>query len=274
MLEASLFVNAVAAFFLAVPGYLFVVTRGTLLSRAFVPDASDKSHVYWVYSHMGLIRFVDRKPVISAILLFQYDRLVRRIVSEIKRSPIQGKTVLLTSCAFGDIIPKVVGASVEGGARRILITDIIRNELIHAEGKLGEFQGKFELAEADATCMKLGDGAVDINLVFFLFHELPDPAKQRALREAARVVAPGGKLIIAEFHRPRAWFMRLLGRVYFTVFEPFALAMWKRHDPVCFLERAGGWDTGRTTFCLGNFQIVVATKQSRMHGLIPEENTP
>jgi len=109
--------------------------------------------------------------------------------------------------------------------------------------------------------MKLDDAAVDINLVFFLLHELPDQAKEHAMREAARVVSPGGKLIIVEFHQPRTWFMRLLGRLYFTVFEPFALAMWNHHDPVRTIEAMGGWTLNRATFFWGNFQIVVATKQ-------------
>jgi len=261
-MEVLLFGKAIAVIFITVPGFLFLVTRVTLISRTFFPCAKEKSHIYWIYSHMGLIRFIDNQLIISAILLFQYDRLVDRVVDEIKQSFIHGKTVLLTSCAFGDVIPKVVHVSVEGGAECIFITDIIRNELIHASGKLDEFQGKFELVEADATCMKLGDATVDINLVFFLFHELPDQAKECALREAARVVSPDGKLIIAEFHQPSTWLMRLLGRVYFTVFEPFALAMWNHYDPVRFLVILGGWTLKRDTFFGGNFQIVVATKQS------------
>jgi ubiquinone/menaquinone biosynthesis C-methylase UbiE len=167
----------------------------------------------------------------------------------------------MTSCAFGDVMPKIVGTAVEGGAGRICITDLIENELIHAGKKLSRYQGQFELAEADATCMPQADGSVDINIIFFLFHELPDPSKTRALSEAARLVAPGGKLIIAEFHRPRAWLMRLLGRLYFSVFEPFALSMWDQCDPGYLLERTGGWTMERSSYCFGNFQILVATKQ-------------
>ena len=261
MIEALLFGKALVVVFIAMSGTLFLVTRVTLISRSFFPSVKETAHIYWVYSNMSLIRFIDRQLIISAILLFQYDRLVDRVVDEIRYSFIHGKTVLLTSCAFGDVIPKIVRASVEGGAERIFITDIIKNELIHARSKLGDFQGKFELVEADATCMKLDDAAVDINLVFFLLHELPDQAKEHAMREAARVVSPGGKLIIVEFHQPRTWFMRLLGRLYFTVFEPFALAMWNHHDPVRTIEAMGGWTLNRATFFWGNFQIVVATKQ-------------
>ena len=260
-MDGSIVGMAFSAVFCVGLGYFFLVTRGALIVHALVPRAPDRFHIYWVYSHMGLIRFSDRKHWVAAVLLFQYDRLVDRVVSEIKRTDLRGRTLLMTSCAFGDVMPRVVKAAVTGGAGRFYITDLIKNELIHAGRKLGEFQGRFELAEADATCMPQQDGSVDVNLIFFLFHELPDASKALALQEAARVVAPGGKLIIAEFHRPRTRFMRLLGRIYFTIFEPFALSMWGKYDPVRFLERDGGWHCSRATYFFGNFQVVVATKQ-------------
>ncbi len=243
-------------------GYFFLVTRGALIANTFVPRAQDRFHVYWVYSNMGLIKFSDRKTWVAAVLLFQYDRLVDRVVSEIKRASVKGKTVLMTSCAFGDVMPKVVKTLIRGGAEHICITDLINNELIHAGKKLKDFQGKFDLAEADATCMPNEDGTVDINLIFFLFHELPDASKALAFSEAARLTAPGGKLIIAEFHRPRKRIMRMLGRLYFTVFEPFALSMWGRYDPVHCLESMGGWTCERATYFFGNFQVVTATKSA------------
>jgi len=242
-------------------GYFFLVTRGALIAHVFVPRAEDRFHVYWVYSHMGLIRFSDRKPWVSAVLLFQYDRLVEQVVKAIGRIALKDKTVLMTSCAFGDVMPRVVEASVNGGAGRICITDLIRNELIHAEDKLRKYKGKIELSEADARCMPQQDGTVDVNLIFFLFHELPDNGKLSAFQEAARLVSPGGKLIIGEFHRPRIWLMRQLGRIYFTIFEPYALSMWDQYDPVVFLEKMGGWQCERSIYFFGNFQVVVATKK-------------
>ena len=48
--------------------------------------------------------------------------------------------------------------------------------------------------------------------------------------------------------------------MYFTVFEPLGLALWSSHDPVRCLEEIGGWSCGRSTYLLGNYQVVVATK--------------
>ncbi|HSE12423.1 MAG TPA: class I SAM-dependent methyltransferase, partial [Rudaea sp.] len=144
---------------------------------------------------------------------------------------------------------------------RILIADIIRNELVHAQGKLGEFSEKIEFSEENATSMRQADGAFDANVMFFLLHELPHHLKERALSEAGRMLAPGGKLFLAEFHRPEPWILRALSWTYFKVFEPLGLALWDTHDPLNWLENVGGWTCERTTYFCGNFQIITATKQ-------------
>lgn len=241
--------------------FFFVVTRGALIWRALAAgNAGDKAHVYPVYSNMGLIKLVDFQPVISAILLFQYRRLVSTIVAGIGRSDLRGKQLLITSCAFGNVIPRVAGAAFDAGAERVVIIDIIRNELEHAAGKLGAHAGRVDYIDDNATAMKQADASVDANVIFFLLHELPDPLKLLALDEAARVTAPGGKLYIAEFHRPRLVLLRLFSWVYFKVFEPYGLTLWQRHDPLRYLQQQGHWSCQRSTCCFGNYQVIIATK--------------
>jgi ubiquinone/menaquinone biosynthesis C-methylase UbiE len=242
--------------------FFFVLTRGALVLRSLSPGAqSEKSHIYPIYSNMRLIKLVDFQPIISAILLFQYNRLVSKILSELRQSDLGNKKVLITSCAFGNVIPRVVKAALQAGAERVLIADIIHNELVNAESKLGEFSGKVEYIEDNATAMKLADGTVDANVIFFLLHELPHHLKGRALSEAGRMLAPGGKLFLAEFHRPELWVLRALSWTYFKVFEPLGLALWDTHDPLNSLGNMGGWKCERTTYFFGNFQIITATKQ-------------
>lgn len=242
--------------------FFFVVTRGALVIRSLSPGAQGESaHVYPVYSNMRLIRMVDFQPIISAILLFQYHRLVSKIVAEIRQTDLRGKRVLITSCAFGNVIPRVVKAALHAGAERVLIADIIPNELAHAKRKLGNYLDKVEFIEENAVSMRHGAGEVAINVIFFLLHELPHPLKGQALSEAGRVLAPGGKLLLAEFHRPTLRVLRALSWAYFKVFEPLGLALWDTHDPVDYLEATGNWKCDRTTYFFGNFQIVAGTKQ-------------
>ena len=261
----SWMINGVIAVFalLASTGlFFFVVTRGALVLRGLSPgSASESSHVYPIYSNMRLIKLVDFQPIISAILLFQYHHLVSKIVSELKQMDLRKKKVLITSCAFGNVIPRVVKAALESGAERVLIADIIQNELTHAKSKLREYDGKVEFVEDNATSMKLKDGGVDANVIFFLLHELPHHLKGQTLDEAGRMLAPGGKLFLAEFHRPQLWVLRALSWTYFKVFEPLGLALWDTHDPLNYLESTGGWKCERATYFFGNFQIITATKQ-------------
>jgi ubiquinone/menaquinone biosynthesis C-methylase UbiE len=242
--------------------FFFVVTRGALVVRGLSPGSlTEKSHVYPVYSNMGLIKAVDFQPVISAILLFQYRRLVSKIVADIKQMDLRNKKLLITSCAFGNVMPRVVKAALQSGAERVLVADIIPNELAHAKTKLGKFQGKVDFIEENATAMKQDDGVVAANVIFFLLHELPHHLKGQALSEAGRMLAPGGKLFLAEFHRPNLRVLRALSWTYFKVFEPLGLALWDTHDPLNYLEGLGGWSCERTTYFFGNFQVITATKQ-------------
>jgi len=253
-------VSAAAFLLLSIGLFFFVATRGALMLRGLSGTQSETAHVYPIYSNMRLIKLVDFQPIISAILLFQYHRLVSRIVAELGQLDLQGRRVLITSCAFGNVIPRVVKAAVQGGAERVLVADIIQNELIHASTKLGKLSGKVEFIEDNATDMKQGDGVVAANVIFFLLHELPHDLKGKALDEAGRMLAPGGKLLLAEFHRPELWVLRTLSWTYFKVFEPLGLALWDTHDPLNYLEGVGGWTCERTTYFCGNFQVITATK--------------
>ena len=240
--------------------FFFVLTRGALLVRALSPGSlSEKSHVYPIYSDMRLIKLVDFQIIISAILLFQYHRIVSKIISGLKQSDLTNKKVLITSCAFGNVIPEVVKAAVQAGAERVLIADIIHNELLHARSKLGGFAEKVDFIEDNAADMKQEDGVVDANVMFFLLHELPHHLKERVLSEAGRMLTPGGKLLLAEFHKPELWVLRALSWTYFKVFEPYGLALWDSHDPLDYLTN-NGWSCERTTYFFGNFQVITATR--------------
>ena len=63
-----------------------------------------------------------------------------------------------------------------------------------------------ELRHGDIFSTRLPDGSADLVVVHQVLHYLADPAA--AVREAARIVAPGGKLIIADFAPHRLEFLR------------------------------------------------------------------
>jgi ubiquinone/menaquinone biosynthesis C-methylase UbiE len=242
--------------------FFFATTRGTLIVRALAGQRSADSHVYPIYSNMRLIKMVDFQPIISAILLFQYHRLVSKIVAGLRAQNLERKKILITSCAFGNVIPRTVEAAVGAGAEKVVVADIIQNELTHAKSKLdAQYGSRIEYVDQDATGMTLKEGFADANVMFFLLHELPHDLKIKALAEAGRMLARGGKLYLGEFHKPTPLVLKCLSWSYFKVFEPLGLALWDSHDPVAILEEMGGWKTERHTFFFENFQIITATKQ-------------
>lgn len=247
---------------LLVGSFFFVVTRGTLLFRNLNRTHSNStSYIYPVYSEMWLIHLIDFQPLISLILLFQYKKLVDKIIDEIERTVLHNKKILITSCAFGDVIPRLVSASKKQKVEGVIIMDIINNELVHIKKKLGLLAKNVTFVLGDASLSNQKYSSVEINILFFLLHELPDNLKGTVIQESGKVVSPGGKLIIAEFHRPHLLPLRILSRLYFHIFEPYALSIWDNHDPLLYLKRSNEWTYKRTTYFFGNFQIIIATKK-------------
>jgi ubiquinone/menaquinone biosynthesis C-methylase UbiE len=191
--------------------FFFAATRGALILRATRGAGQHPApYIYPIYSNKRLIRLIDFQPIVAAILLFQYDRLVTIITRRLSGMNLSGRQVLITSCAFGNVMPRVAQAAFKAGARQVQVVDIIDNELLNAQRKMAGMGGPLSYLQQDATALSLPDGSVHANVIFFLLHELPHDLKGEVVSEACRVLAPGGQLFIAEFHRPGNPVMRAL----------------------------------------------------------------
>ncbi|QNE31938.1 metalloregulator ArsR/SmtB family transcription factor [Sphingomonas sp. NBWT7] len=83
-------------------------------------------------------------------------------------------------------------------ARTALGIDRSSEMLRLARAKIGEQGlGNAELRQADLYSLPLGDGAADVAIVHHVLHYAQQPGA--AIVEAARVLAPGGRLLIADF---------------------------------------------------------------------------
>jgi demethylmenaquinone methyltransferase/2-methoxy-6-polyprenyl-1,4-benzoquinol methylase len=76
---------------------------------------------------------------------------------------------------------------------------------------------------ADALALPFGDGAFDFVTVAFGIRNVSDP--KAALREMARVVRPGGRVVVLEFTKPRVPLLGAAYRVYFRRILP-TLGRW------------------------------------------------
>lgn len=88
------------------------------------------------------------------------------------------------------------------GDSRLDVIDVLNVQLENVRKKLKQPDGRVRLIQCDATRLDCPDAAYDQALMFFLPHELPEDKRRQALSEAVRVVKPGGKIILVEFHKP------------------------------------------------------------------------
>ncbi|MCP3136260.1 ArsR/SmtB family transcription factor [Pyxidicoccus xibeiensis] len=81
-----------------------------------------------------------------------------------------------------------------------------------------------ELHRGDLAALPLDDGTLDVALLHLVLHHVPEPAA--VLKEAARALAPGGRLLIIDMRRhERREYQQQMGHVWLG-FEPEQLTGW------------------------------------------------
>jgi demethylmenaquinone methyltransferase/2-methoxy-6-polyprenyl-1,4-benzoquinol methylase len=111
-----------------------------------------------------------------------------------------GQTVVDVCCGTGDLAMAVLRRA--AGAR-VVGVDFSRPMLARARGKFARagLAARATLVEADALALPLPDASADAATCAFGLRNLADAA--RGLAEMVRVVRPGGRVVVLEFHPPR-----------------------------------------------------------------------
>jgi len=166
-----------------------------LLYKKFMDGVPDylARHYWWAYLWSWGIWFFDHQPVINAILFGQYDRLLKRTLAQIDSTP--NARLLQLTCVYGKLTPSLLSAT----CNEVHLCDITFEQLQLVRRKTRDAESLCHLARMNAECLGYCDDAFDQVIVFFLLHEMPVEARQKVYAEIARVVRPGGSVLITEY---------------------------------------------------------------------------
>jgi ubiquinone/menaquinone biosynthesis C-methylase UbiE len=157
------------------------------------------AHYYWwAYLAPRGVWFFDHHLVINLILFGQY----RAILDEVMRryAPMQGARTLQLTCAYGALTPTLALAA---NTQELHVTDVASIQLAATQTKLKTIARCATMVRMNAESLAYADASFDSVIIFFLLHELPAAARERALNETLRVLKPGGRLLIAEYGENR-----------------------------------------------------------------------
>lgn len=105
-----------------------------------------------------------------------------------------GDEVLECACGTG-----AISAAIAPACARLVATDYSDGMLAQARKKLAK-RSNVTVEQADITALPYADDSFDVVVAGNVIHLLPDP--EQALRELARVVRPGGTIILPTYIEP------------------------------------------------------------------------
>ena len=223
-----------------------------------MPDYLESAY-WWAYVRPGAIRLFERDWLVNTILFGNYARL-RDAALEALGSRLAGKT-LQVACVYGDLTLRLRQRLEQNAVLEVV--DVVSAQLINLQRKMAADTrstsgGRTDLLQANASALPHADASMDQVLLFFLLHEQPESIRRATLAEAVRVLRPGGKLVVLDYHRPASWHpLKAVVRVVFAALEPFAMDLWRTSLEAFLPPGATLHAVQRQTFFGGLYQLVV-----------------
>jgi ubiquinone/menaquinone biosynthesis C-methylase UbiE len=223
---------------IAVPGYLW--------------------HTYrWAYVEPLAVRFFERQWLVNLILWGNFERL-RDAAVEALGPRLDGRN-LQVACVYGDLTNRVRAHLTPAG--RLDVVDVLRVQLENTLRKVPS-DPRVGLIQADSTALDMESATYDRVLLFFLLHEQPEEVRRRTLAEAFRVVKPGGRIVILDYHRPKPTHPLYLPMVaILKLFEPFAMDLWRGELDEWFPAEPQVERLSKTTFFGELYQLVTLKRR-------------
>ncbi len=155
-----------------------------------------------------------RYDVTNEVLSFGIHRLWRRAAVRLSGAK-PGDSVLDCATGTGDLA--LVFKRKVGDSGRVVGTDFCPEMLQSAPAKAQKEGLQVEFQVADAMALPFADATFDVASIAFGIRNVDDPVK--CLKEMARVVKPGGRVVVLEFGQPQGPFGALF-RFYSKTIMP------------------------------------------------------
>lgn len=214
---------------------------------------------WWAYVHPKAVNVFEREWLVNAILFGNYARLRDAALAALSEpgTPVTGRTVQV-ACVYGNLTNKLMARLAPEA--QLEVVDILPIQLQNLREKIAP-DARVTLRQGDSSALPHADASVDQLLLFFLLHEQPEAVRRATLAEAMRVVKPGGRIVVVDYHRPSGWHpLRLLMRGVFGRLEPYAIDLWKQ-EIEDFLPPANRPATrSKRTWFGGLYQMLVWTR--------------
>jgi len=116
--------------------------------------------------------------------------------------PLRGRTVLDVGCGDGTLAAVFAG----DGAARVVGCDPDARMIARARARAGSGGNRLDLAIARSQCLPFPDASFDVVTCITVLAFVPDA--NAAIAEMARVLRPGGKLVIGDLNKWSYWAAR------------------------------------------------------------------
>ena len=228
---------------------------GTIASKLqHVPLYLSETY-WWAYVHPRAIHLFERQWLVNLILWGRFGAL-RDAALDALGLDRPGRT-LQVACVYGDLTARLL-KRVEAGPLLDVI-DVLPMQLANLARKLPA-DAAVNLIQCDSAAMPLDSASYDRALLFFLLHEQPEAVRKATLAQTLRVVKPGGRIVIVDYHRP-SWlnplYLPMTGIL--RTLEPYALDLWRREITDWFPDDVKVTAVRKTTSFGGLYQMLIIT---------------
>ena len=210
-------------------------------------------HYWWAYVHPRAVTIFEREWLVNLILFGNYSRLRDKALSALGQ-PVTGRT-LQVACVYGNLTQRLIDRM--SADATLNVVDILPIQLHNLSRKIRS-DARVTLEQGDSASLAFADASHDQALLFFLLHEQPESIRRDTLRETLRVVKPGGRVVIVDYHRPQAWHpLRPLMKRIFARLEPFAHDLWEHPIEAYLPTDITVKSSQRTTLFGGLYQLLI-----------------